>query len=93
VLKALRRRAGLRPARAEQRSRFVIHTDVKSYHASICHVALMERLARFILDCGILNLLSQYIKRTSEHGGWFFDHERGAVPEAAWPLTDYQASG
>ncbi len=37
----------------------------------------MDRLALAIPDRGILNLLGQYMKRTSERGGWFYDHERG----------------
>lgn len=49
---------------------FVIRTDVKSYYAPITHVALMERLALFIPDRGILSLLGQYMKRTFERGGW-----------------------
>ncbi len=58
-------------------NRFVIRTDVKSYYASIGHVLLMERLALVIADRGILSLLGQYMKRTSERGGEFFDYERG----------------
>jgi hypothetical protein len=56
---------------------FVIRTDVKSYYASIGHVLLMERLAVFIKDRGILSLMGQYMKRTSERGGWFYDHNQG----------------
>jgi hypothetical protein len=56
---------------------FVMRTDVKSYYASIDHLALLDRLARHIGGRCILNLLGQYMRRTSEQGGWFFDHERG----------------
>ncbi len=56
---------------------FVLKTDVKSYYASIDHVLLMDRLARSILDRSVLNLMGQYMRRTSERGGWFFEHERG----------------
>ncbi len=56
---------------------FVLKTDVKCYYASINHVALIDRLARFIPDRRTLNLLGQYMTRTSERGGQFFDHERG----------------
>jgi len=56
---------------------FVFRTDVKSYYASIDHVALIERLARHIDDRIILELLVQYMRRTSERGGWFHEHERG----------------
>jgi hypothetical protein len=34
-------------------------------------------LKEHIGDRRILNLLGQYMKRTSERGGWFFDHDRG----------------
>ncbi len=58
-------------------NRFVMRTDVKSYYASIGHVALMDRLACHIKDRDILNLLGQYMRRTAERGGCFHDHERG----------------
>ena len=58
-------------------NRFVIRTDVKSYYASIDHVALMDRLALVIPDRGVLCLLGQYMKRTSERGGWFYEHDKG----------------
>jgi RNA-directed DNA polymerase len=56
---------------------FVFRTDVKSYYASIDHVALIDRLARHIKDNAILDLLVQYMRRTSERGGWFWEFERG----------------
>ncbi len=56
---------------------FVLRTDVKSYYASIGHVALMDRLAQHITDRSILNLLGHYMRRTSERGGEFWDYERG----------------
>jgi hypothetical protein len=55
----------------------VLRTDVKSYYASIDHLLLMDRLARWIRDPAILNLLGQYLRRTAESGGWFWDCERG----------------
>ncbi|MCH8155417.1 MAG: hypothetical protein IH786_09195 [Proteobacteria bacterium] len=58
-------------------NRFVMRTDVKSFYASIDHIALMDRLARHIDDRSILNLLGQYMRRTAERGGCFHDHERG----------------
>jgi hypothetical protein len=36
-------------------NRFVRRTDVKSYYASIDHLLLMDRLALYICDRGILN--------------------------------------
>ncbi len=50
---------------------------MKSYYASIDHVLPMDRLARFIPDRSVLNLLGQYMRRTAERGGCFHDHERG----------------
>ena len=58
-------------------NRFVLRTDVKSYYASIGHVLLMERLARFVPERIILNLCGQYLKRTAETGGWFYSPNRG----------------
>ena len=56
---------------------FVMRTDVKSYYASIDHLLLMDRLAIYIKDRDVLNLLGQYMRRTSERGGWFWDHDKG----------------
>ena len=56
---------------------FVLRTDVKSYYASIGHVQLMERLARFVPSRIILNLCGQYLKRTAEMAGWFYSPDRG----------------
>ena len=58
-------------------NRFVLRTDVKSYYASIDHLLLMDRLALYIRDRAILNLLGQYLRRTAESGGWFWDCECG----------------
>ncbi len=38
---------------------------------------LLDRLARFIPDRSVLNLLGQYMRRTAERGGCFHDHVRG----------------
>ncbi len=57
--------------------RFVIRTDVKSYYASIDHQCLMERLSRIIQDRRVLNLIEQYLRRTAERGGQFWESERG----------------
>jgi RNA-directed DNA polymerase len=56
---------------------FVLRTDVKAFYASIDHVLLLDRLARHLQDRDVLNLLGQYLRRTAERGGVFFDHERG----------------
>ncbi len=38
---------------------FVMRTDVKSFYASIDHLLLMDRLAIYVKDRGVLNLLGQ----------------------------------
>lgn len=58
-------------------NRFVLRTDVKSYYASIDHVLLMDRLAHYVRDRVVLNLVGQYLRRTAERGGWFWEYERG----------------
>ena len=58
-------------------NQFVLRTDVKCYYASIDHVLLMDRLARYTGDRTILSLCGQYMKRTCEQGGWFWSHDRG----------------
>jgi len=56
---------------------FVLKTDVQSYYDSIDHFLLLEQLAEYIKDRDILNLLWQYMTRSSERGGLFWDYERG----------------
>jgi RNA-directed DNA polymerase len=58
-------------------NRFVLRTDVKSYYASIGHLMLLDQLAVHINDKRVLNLLGQYLRRTSESGGVFRDYEKG----------------
>jgi hypothetical protein len=56
---------------------YVLRTDVKSYDASIDHLLLLNRLAVHIRDRRVLNLIGQYLRRTSERGGSFWDYEKG----------------
>ena len=58
-------------------NRFVLRTDVRSYYASIDHMLLLDRLAARVADGNIINLLWQYLRRTAERGGCFWDYERG----------------
>ena len=58
-------------------NRFVLKTDVQSYYASIDHNLLLDRLAEFIQDPRVLNLIRQYLKRTVECGGLFWGFEKG----------------
>ncbi len=58
-------------------NRFVLRTDVKSYYASIDHFLLLDQLAEYVKDRHVLNLLGQYLRRTAERGGWFWDYEKG----------------
>ena len=58
-------------------NRFVLRTDVKSYYASIDHLLLLDQLAVHIKDRRVLNLVGQYLRRTSERGGSFWDYDKG----------------
>ncbi|MCH8240261.1 MAG: group II intron reverse transcriptase domain-containing protein [Proteobacteria bacterium] len=58
-------------------NRFVLKTDVKSYYASIDHLMLLDQLAVHIADRRVLNLIGQYLRRTSERGGSFWDYDKG----------------
>jgi RNA-directed DNA polymerase len=58
-------------------NRFVLRTDVKSYYASIDHLMLLDQLAVHIKDHRVLNLIAQYLRRTSERGGSFWDYDKG----------------
>ena len=58
-------------------NRFVLRTDVKSYYASIDHLKVLDELAVHLKDRRALNLVSQYLKRTSERGGNFWDFNKG----------------
>jgi hypothetical protein len=46
-------------------------------YASIDHLLLLDKLAVHIKDRRVLNLISQYLKRTSEWGGNFWDFNKG----------------
>lgn len=55
----------------------MLRTDVKSYYASIDRLMLLDQLAAHIKDRRVLNLLGQYLRRTSERGGAFWDYRQG----------------
>jgi RNA-directed DNA polymerase len=57
--------------------RFVLKTDVRSYYASIDHRLLLDRLAVYITDQQVLNLIGQYLRRCAERGGLVWDHTQG----------------
>jgi len=57
--------------------RFVLKTDVQSYYDSIDHFLLLEKLAVHVKDRKVLNLLWQYMRRVSERGGIFTEHDTG----------------
>ena len=57
--------------------RFVLKTDVKSYYASIDHHRLLDRLAAWIRDRRVMNLIGQYLKRIVEQGGHYWEPQRG----------------
>jgi hypothetical protein len=44
---------------------------------SIDHLLLLDQLAVHIKDRRVLNLIGQYLRRTSERGGSFWDYEKG----------------
>jgi len=56
---------------------FVFRTDVKSYYESINHEILLDKLSTYIKDKLVMNLLSQYLKRSVESGGLFKDIRQG----------------
>ncbi len=57
--------------------RFVLKTDVRSYYASIEHQLLLDRLAVYIADRQVLNLIAQYLRRCAEWGGLFWEATKG----------------
>lgn len=56
---------------------FVFRTDVKSYYESINHEILLDKLAVYVKDKRVMNLLAQYVKRCVEYGGLFTDYTQG----------------
>ncbi len=56
---------------------FVLKTDVKSYYASIDHSLLLERLGCHVADQRLMRLLVQYLRRTAERGGLYWEHRKG----------------
>ena len=59
------------------RHQFVMRTDVKSYYASIDHHELLEKLALYVRDRVLLNLIGQYLQRNVEHGGLYRQIDKG----------------
>ena len=55
---------------------FVFRTDVKSYDESINHEILLDKLSVYIKDKMVMNLLSQYLKRSIESGGLVRDERK-----------------
>ena len=69
---------------------FVFRTDVKSYYESINHELLLEKLSVYVKDKIVMNLLSQYLKRSIESGGLFTDIHQGI--SSGCPLSPLIAS-
>ncbi len=59
------------------KNRFVLKTDVKSYYASIDHTLLLGLLAKYVQDQRLLKLVENYLHRTAECGGLFWEFDRG----------------
>jgi hypothetical protein len=57
--------------------RFVLKTDVQGFYASIEHQRLLDRLAVCISDHRVLNLCGQYLRRTAERGGHYWEARCG----------------
>lgn len=53
------------------------HIDVRAFYESIDHLLLLARLARYLTDRFILNLLWQAMHRSVEHGGVFREIKQG----------------
>jgi RNA-directed DNA polymerase len=58
-------------------NRFVLRTDIRHYYDAIEHDLVLDRLAGCIQDGRVLNLVAQYLTRTSERGGLFWDSAQG----------------
>lgn len=56
---------------------FVFRTDVKHYYESIEHETLLNKLALYLTNKFILNLLTQYMKRNIERSGNFEKINKG----------------
>ena len=63
----------------------MLRTGVESYYASIDHFLLLDEPAEYVEDRHVLNLLGQYLRRSSERGGLFRDYEKGI--SQGCPLT------
>jgi RNA-directed DNA polymerase len=69
---------------------FVFRTDVKSYYESINHELLLSKLAAYVKDKVVMNLLGQYLKRSVECGGLFTDITQGI--SSGCPLSPLMSS-
>ena len=57
-------------------NRLALRTDVKSYCASIDQIKLLVRLSVYIRDRRLINLVGQYLIRSTEYGSTFKDFEQ-----------------
>ncbi len=60
-----------------RRNGFVMRTDVKGYYDNIDQRAMLEKLAAFVKDRSVLNLLWQVMRRTVTWGGLYRECTRG----------------
>jgi hypothetical protein len=58
---------------------FVFPADVKSYYASMHQDSLLAMLERHVPDRRVLDLLRQYMRRTTYDGRLYEDVERGGL--------------
>lgn len=71
-------KAALRAVRASlAANNFVMRTDVKSYYDSIDQHRMLEKLAVYVKDRAVLNLLWQAMRRTVTWGGLYRECPRG----------------
>ena len=59
------------------RCQYVLKTDGQAYYASIDHPLLLDRLARYLPERGVLTLIGQSLRRVAERGGRYWEYTRG----------------
>jgi RNA-directed DNA polymerase len=69
-------------------NRFVLRTNVKSYYASVDHFLLLEQLADYVEARAVLKLFWQYMRRSLERGGVFWDVQKGISLGCPTPTSE-----
>lgn len=63
--------------------RYIFKTDVKNYYASMDHVTLMGKLAPYVQESMLTDLIWKYLRRVETRGGLYWEPQKGITKGSA----------